>query len=356
MVHRWMVILLAGWVASAAAQAQEMASPAAQTQRAAATTAQTQGVASARVVAVDTLAVRPVVQVDVGRAAGLGPGAQVTVLRELEPIVHPLTGAVLGVPQEPVGVGRVIELEGAQARAQLIRVYSPPRVGDVAEFVIVVGAPRTGSAPPVGAAPGAAVPAERLQVRLQALEEQMVASQQRQQRTATYPTFAREVHDELLSLRGYLVSMDERLVQLEMRQGQAQDILSSVMQGEYRATDTRQFTIRYDADTQVQVRVAGKTLIVDVTADSLQLEELVAAQDEDAAATRAGSAAGGDGSGFDWSVLASPPVQAVSLVLIAVLGGALYLLMRRREQDALADLEDLDADFLGADDEELPGR
>ena len=75
-----------------------------------------------------------VVVLGAGRLDGLAADAQVMLLREADPIVHPLTGEVLGTPQEPVGTVSIFELQDHSARARLVKAYSIPAVDDLAEF------------------------------------------------------------------------------------------------------------------------------------------------------------------------------------------------------------------------------
>ena len=85
------------------------------------------------------------VALDAGRLDGLSEGAQVTLLREGEAIVHPLSGEVLGIPQEPVGLVEVKVLQDRRAQAVLLKSYSTPRVGDLDEYAKVAVEPEEAS-------------------------------------------------------------------------------------------------------------------------------------------------------------------------------------------------------------------
>ncbi|MBT3341713.1 MAG: hypothetical protein HN712_02350 [Gemmatimonadetes bacterium] len=201
------------------------------------------------------------VVIDAGHEDGLTVTAKVTLLREGEPIIHPLTGAVLGMPQEPVGTVHIYEVEAHSARGGLVKMYSDPLVGDLAEFEPKVAAT---TAP----APDVAQVKERVEQLSQHVEEYQRRSERR---LGTYPDFARRVLDEIAAMKSYLVSLDERMVELEEQQNEHHFRLSSVLSGEYAQEDLKEFTIRYSPDTQVRLRAAGKTLMIDVVADSIHL-------------------------------------------------------------------------------------
>jgi hypothetical protein len=334
MVGRAVVLLIAWMTVAGAAGAQEMA--------------------TTRVSDVDTLGLMPVVLLDAGAAAGLVMQAEVTLLRELEPIVHPLTNVVLGIPQEPVGIARIIELEDDWAAAQLVRVYSTPLTGDIVEFARQRLAAEGGAA-----AVDTGPQVDEVLDRMRDLEQHVAQTQHRQQQMANYPVFAREVWEELHSVRSYLVSMDERLLSLEMQQGQDRDLLDAVVSGEYESEEMRQFTVRYSPDTQVRLRVAGKTLVIDVERDSLHIEELVG-EDELSDPLMDGMAVDGmavdgeeESGGLDLSLLSSPFVQAASLGVIALLAGVLYVMMRRHQRGSMEDLEDFEAEYTEEEEEEF---
>ena len=74
------------------------------------------------------------VEFGIGRLDGLKRDARVTLLRPGEPIVHPLTGQVLGIPQEPVGITRIVRAEEHRAWGLMVKTYSNPQLGDLAEY------------------------------------------------------------------------------------------------------------------------------------------------------------------------------------------------------------------------------
>ena len=122
--------------------------------------------------------------IDAGHEDGLTVTAKVTLLREGEPIVHPLTGEVLGMPQEPVGVVQIYEADAHIARGGLVKMYSDPMVGDLAEFKPRISAPAATPAPDV----------EQVKQRVEQLSKNVEEYRRRsEQRTGTYPDFARRV-------------------------------------------------------------------------------------------------------------------------------------------------------------------
>jgi hypothetical protein len=254
------------------------------------------------------------VVLDAGRRHGLALDSEVNLLRPGSPIVHPLTGQVLGRPQEPVGVARVFEVGDQQSRAVVEKSYSPPQVGDEAEYQRpstrereAAAAPAVGHAqeeeahghrvaePGVGAAReeshGKAGGAEgEVQQRLKDLERSVEEYHSSSKTLKAYPVFAQRVWDEISTMKSYLVSLDERLVQLEEQQSQDRHHLSSVVGGDGAGEEgMREFTVRYAPDTQVKLKVAGKTLLISVDHDSLRVQE------EGAAAPLAGDRHGEEG-------------------------------------------------------------
>jgi len=200
-----------------------------------------------------------------GRMGGLEVGAQVTLLRTGEPIIHPLTQEVLGVPQEPVGLARVVEVQERQAQAILVRQYSMPQARDMAEY----------ERETVASAPMVQEPDPEIMQRMKKLEDGVWQNRKRSNTMKSYPVFAEQVWEELTSIKSYLVSIDERLIALEARQNEDRMRVVSFMNGEYQRQDMKEFTIRYAPDAQVKLKVAGKTLMIDVERDSLQMDMAV---------------------------------------------------------------------------------
>lgn len=357
--------------------------------------------ASGRVVEVTEEGGAAVVLLSVGRVDGLAEDAPVTLLRQAAPIVHPLTGEVLGVPQEPVGLVQLDRVEERQARGHLVKAYTAPRIGDLAEYQR-----RLPAAPPTAAAQPVPVPSappsdhpdrvDRVIERVDDLERTLRDYRADQQGAARSGDLSQEVWDELTSMKSYLRTLDRRLAGLETLQGEDRDRLNSVVRGEFPAGETKELTIRYSPDTDVQLRVAGRTLVIEVERDSLRLVEAPVAAaaaplpepppatapslapvevvpvasapdsateplpaeaspaipDEPAVLPLALPAA--DDSGFDLAALNSPYVQAASLGLIAALAGVLFYLMRRRESSLASEFEELERGYL--DDEEEDER
>ena len=201
-----------------------------------------------------------------GLSNGLGIGAQVTLLRQGDPIVHPLTGEILGVPQEPVGHLKITEAEDRQAKGTLQKMYSAPMVDDLAEYEkqeIVAQAARIKKAE-----------ADEMTARVKKLERSVKRYQKSNKALSEYPAFVQQVWDEIIVMKSYLVALDERLVEMETQQGGDRTRLSSVLDGEFQRQGMEEFTIRYKPGTDVKLKIAGKTLVITVDPDSVYyLEE-----------------------------------------------------------------------------------
>ncbi len=291
----------------------------------------------------------PQVVLAAGRDDGLDRGHMVTLLREGEAIVHPLTGDVLGVPQEPVGVAEVRSVEAKRAVAVLIKTYSVPQVGDMGEFEKVQAKGKTsGTEEPEAVA--------QVMERVRGLEKDIKKYKKSQKTLSAYPVFAQQVWDEMGTIKSYLVTLDERLIELEAQQGEDRNRLSQVISGEYQTQEAKELTIRYSEDTDIRLQVAGKTLIISIEGDSLHLEEV------DAAAMSA-AVAGLSGEGLeleeeegaawwdiDLSVLDSPYVSGGIIAFIIVLGGVAYLMIKRYS-DVVDGLDEFDQEYAGIDED-----
>ena len=307
--------------------------------------------------------------IDAGRADGLTETAKVTLLREGDPIAHPLTGEVLGIPQEPVGTVHIYEVDDHSARGGLVKMYSDPLVGDLAEFKPTMVAAKPAPAPEV----------EQVKERVEKLSQNVEEYRRRsEQRLGTYPDFARRVLDEIAAMKSYLVSLDGRMVELEEQQNEHHFRLSSVLSGEYRQEDMKEFTIRYAPDTQVRLRAAGKTLMIDVVADSLRMTPVPGES-----VAMADSEADGDGPGLlsmffgsddepesidDVEMSTETPMDmgdaevpwytsvyhlAAGVGLILALLIMVFLVIKRRHSDVMDGLDDFDDEYEGyLDDEE----
>ena len=286
------------------------------------------------------------VSLEAGTNKGLGKGAMVTLLREGEPIVHPLTGAVLGMPQEPVGVVEVVEVHADMARGVISKSYSQPMVGDLAEYaaVEVVMSP----APMME-------PDGEVTERVDALERSLRQVQKSNKAITAYPAFREQVWDEIMAMRSHLLSVDERLVDMEEQQGADRIRLSSLASGELHA-GMEEFTIRYMPGTDLRLKIAGKTLIITVDRDSTyHLEEIDPADDH---MMMSGDEEFEDEEAFDvggWIEANSDYMMYGVIGLFALV--ALYIiptLLRSRKKDDLEDEfdDDYDEDFLDEEEDE----
>ena len=143
-----------------------------------------------------------------GKKEGLDVGVNVTLLREGEPIIHPMTGEVLGVPQEPVGMATVFEVGETMSRASLEKVYSVPMLNDLAEFMVEIEMPAVAEMVPQAEV-------DEMSARINKLERSMRWYQKKDKAMSGYPAFVEQVWDEIIAMKSYLVSVDERLVDLE---------------------------------------------------------------------------------------------------------------------------------------------
>ena len=294
--------------------------------------------ATARVVELEDVDGTLSVVIGAGRLDGLGPAEEVTLLREAEPIVHPLSGEVLGVPQEPVGKAQIYEVKEKRARGRLVKGYSAPQVGDLVEYERQ-GMIQEAEMPPA---------VDKVIERVKGLEQDMVQYRKYRKTIAAYPVFAQQVWDELKAAKSYLVELDERLIALEEQQGDDRSLLNSVISGEYRAEETKEFTIRYSPDADVKLKVEGTTLVISVERDSLHVEEVVEDGPMEGEELRLEEEEGGQ----DVSFFDSTFIQVGSLALIGVLGAVLYFLMRRHQDNALNELDEFDEEEYLDDDEE----
>jgi opacity protein-like surface antigen len=157
----------------------------------------------------------------------------------------------------------VFEVSEQTAKGRLVKAYSDPMVDDLAEYL-----------QPVVEMPvpdDAHIPDEFAQ-RIEDLESSVKGYEKANKTLAkTYPTFARRIWDEISAMRAYVVSLDERLVELEEQQSEDRSRLASVMTGEYRPEDLKEFTIKYTPDTLIKLQASGKTLLIGVVHDTVQI-------------------------------------------------------------------------------------
>ena len=292
------------------------------------------------------------VVLDAGRLDGLREGTQVTLLREGEAIVHPLSGEILGIPQEPVGLAEVMRLQDRRARAVMVKAYSMPQIGDLAEYAKM---------PMEQAAQAAPAEVAKVMKRVKNLEAGMQQYKKSQKSLSAYPVFAQQVWDEMGTIKSYLVALDERLIELEAQQHEDRNRLTAMIGGEFQGESSKELTIRYSEDTDLKLRVAGKTLMISVERDSIKLmqgdmgemgemsfadEDLTLDEDE---------VAGEEGEddwdmSIDGMMVESPYIFAGSLILIAIIAGAFFVIIKRRYDHVMDGLDEYDQDFPEDDD------
>ena len=290
----------------------------------------------------------PEVTLGAGSRNGMILATEVTLLRQGEPIVHPLTGQVLGIPQEPVGVVHVYEVQERTARGRMVKSYSDPMVDDLAEYAqAVVLSPE----------PAVDEVVDEFAKRMRDLESSVQDYEKANDAlTKSYPAFARRAWDEISAMRSYMVSLDERLVELEEQQSEDHSRLASVLTGEYRPEDLKEFTLRYTPDTQIKLQASGKTLLISVVNDSVRIEAPMAAADD--MLDEASSVEGDEpsqfmatmGSWFDdfgsyWIWVAAAGLL-IALLIMAI------LIIKRRYRDVMDGLEEFDDEYLDEDEQE----
>lgn len=291
------------------------------------------------------------VVLDAGRLHGLSEGAQVTLLRESEAIVHPISGEILGIPQEPVGLAEVKSLQDRRARAVIVKAYSIPQIGDLAEYAKVAIEANAAKAPPAEVA--------KVIKRVKNLEAGMQQYKKSQKSLSAYPVFAQQVWDEMGTIKSYLVALDERLIELEAQQHEDRNRLTAMMGGDVLGESVRELTIRYSEDTDLKMRVDGKTLMISVEQDSIQLTEVgldgVQPMSFDEEEMQLGEG-GVEDEGEDWwaidvMMVNSPYIFAGSLFFIAILAGGVFVVIKRRYDTVMDGLDEYDQDFLEEDED-----
>ena len=291
------------------------------------------------------------VVLDAGRLHGLSEGAQVMLLRESEAIVHPISGEILGIPQEPVGLAEVKSLQDRRARAVIVKAYSIPQIGDLAEYAKVAIEANAAKAPPAEVA--------KVIKRVKNLEAGMQQYKKSQKSLSAYPVFAQQVWDEMGTIKSYLVALDERLIELEAQQHEDRNRLTAMMGGDVLGESVRELTIRYSEDTDLKMRVDGKTLMISVEQDSIQLTEVgldgVQPMSFDEEEMQLGEG-GVEDEGEDWwaidaMMVNSPYLFAGSLFFIAILAGGLLVVIKRRYDTVMDGLDEYDQDFLEEDED-----
>jgi len=279
------------------------------------------------------------VVLDAGRLDGLSEGAQVTLLREGEAIVHPLSGEVLGIPQEPVGLVEVQALQDHRAQAVLLKSYSTPRVGDLAEYAKVAVEPEEASG-------GVEVEqVNKMMNRVEVLEAGMQQYRKSQKSLSAYPVFAQQVWDEMGTIKSYLVTLDERLIELEAQQGEDRNRLAAMIDGEYQSESARELTIHYSEDTDLKLRVAGKTLEISVESDSILLKE---SNEFDRAVNEPNEG----GWELDEEIFGSPYVIGGIVFVVLLVVVVLVVIIKQRFDRAMDGLEEYDEDLMVDEEEE----
>ena len=281
-----------------------------------------------------------------GRVDGVVLDTHVTLLRDGDPIVHPLTGEPLGTPQEPVGVIMVYEVSDRQSKGVMVKTYSEPAAGDLAEYERTVAPMPRAKEPEPKAIVAMAERVENLEKSVQKYGKSNRALQR-------LPGMSQQVLDEIGAMKSYLVGLDERLVELEERQDEDQNRLASIIRGEYSSEDMKELTIRYAADTNLRLRVAGKTLIIGVEKDSVFIEEPVTQfsladesleedMEEDSRPIMERLE----------SFMQTPYGIGTGIGLFIIIAGAISWLIKRRYDNVMQGIDDWEDEYTDDDEEE----
>ncbi|MEE3233374.1 MAG: hypothetical protein VX294_04345 [Candidatus Latescibacterota bacterium] len=289
-----------------------------------------------------------IIEVDDPRTMDIGTG--VTLLREGPPIVHPISGAVLGVPHEPVGFGDVRMIDKLGATVVLSKIFSKPALGDVAEYEFVMPAPQL-------AENTSSKSMSNIVDIVHGLEETVKNYAKSQNTVSAYPVFAKEVWDEINSLRSYLVSIDERLVEYEIRQQEDHKRNLQIAVDDLRRESARELILRYDEDTDVKFEVSGNTLHLTVQRDSIIVDEVTTVGPDGLTAGLEGIETEEIESDSTWfshllSMLGSTYVLAGIIVVILIVVMILYFIKQNSEgyDEVVGDFNEDYEDLLDDDD------
>ena len=281
-----------------------------------------------------------------GRMEGVALDAHVTLLREGSPIVHPLTLEPLGIPQEPVGEIMLYEVSEHQSKGLMVKTYSEPSAGDVAEYEKA-----TNSKPDVEekAAPRALV---MVTERVEQLEKNLKRYGRSNRALQKLPSMSQQVLDEIGAMKAYLVGLDERLLEIEERQDKDQNRLESVVRGEYSSEDMKELTIRFAPDTDLLVSVAGKTLMLALERDSVFIQEPIEqlALDEDMLDEETDES----GSILErlGTFMQTPYGIGAGIGLFIVIAGVVSWLIKRRYDDGMQGIDDWEDEYMDDDEED----
>ena len=77
-----------------------------------------------------------------------------------------------------------------------------------------------------------------------------------------------------------MVSLDERLVEYEVRQKEDQDRNIQIAVDDLRQESARELILRYDEDTDVKLEIAGNTLNLIVQRDSIVVDEITTVEQD----------------------------------------------------------------------------
>lgn len=268
------------------------------------------------------------VTIEAGSQDGVEVGVNVILLRKNSPIVHPLTGELLGVPEEPVGTIEIMEVLRQKATGQLFKMYSDPQVGDIAEYEVVYAKEEDSE---IYQDPTLAEQDESrkqriedeslvsvLEMKMDRLAQKVAENQNVISKIQGGISVSPAIWDEITTMKSFFFKFEDRLLALEDRQGENSKALSNLNQeGNSQLLPRKELTISYARDIDVKVGVRGKTLLLDVFKDSLALEQ---GEVQETGFESEDTTAGNDNI-FSW---------AVTSLILAWLGVLSFLFYRKR--------------------------
>ena len=224
----------------------------------------TADVAVTSVVAVDL----PEVEVGAGSRDGLEVGIRARIFRPGETIVHPLTGEVLGTPQEPVGFMKITSVQPDRASGRLLKAYSEPRQGDSVEYETAaaedaegISEPEEIPEPPAEAVPvPPAVPGKRtaLEERIEEVVRRVDRNQRAIEELRGRPSVPRNYLDGISLMKSLISRSEERLDALEKKLTEQAKTLEMLQHEDY-APGSR-VPVNPPLDLEINLGLRGETL------------------------------------------------------------------------------------------------
>lgn len=224
--------------------------------------------ASTRVVEVDL----PEVVLAAGSDHGLQVGTGVKLLRQSEPIIHPLTGEDLGTPFEPVGFVEIVTALPDRAVGKVKKLYSQVQIDDIAEYEAVMPElPPRPKAPPTRPPKTASIADKKIDE----LAHQVAQNQQAIEALSKRPAVPREVWDEIAFMKSFFDRSEERLEQIERRLTEQSNLLEILQSREYGQEPGEGVPVHSPVDLEIKLGIKGGRMTFAVLKDSLEMIDQV---------------------------------------------------------------------------------